>query len=76
MRKKKLQIPKKDCFFCSEFTFEEFTIEQVKKCAEHWLDAEKCSNWDPADIYVETKRSYRLITIGEKGKNEHDVKVK
>ncbi len=35
MKNKKLPLPKKDCFFCFEFTLEEFTEEQIKTCAEH-----------------------------------------
>ena len=55
MRKKKLLKPKKNCFFCFEFTLKEFTEEQVKICAEHWLDAENCPNWRPFNIYINNK---------------------
>lgn len=56
MRKKKLPLPKKDCFFCFEFTLEEFTEEQIKICAEHWLDAEDCPNWCPFSVYINNKK--------------------
>ena len=56
MRKKKLSLPKKECFLCYYFTFYEFTIEQIKLCVENWLDADKCPNWRPVDAYIGNKK--------------------
>ncbi len=55
-RGEKLPMPERDCFLCFEFTFKEFTEEQVKICAEHWLDAENCPNWRPVDVKVNNKK--------------------
>lgn len=55
MKNKKLSMPKKNCFFCFEFTLGEFTEEQIKICAEHWMDAENCPNWKPVDVFMGKK---------------------
>lgn len=55
-RKIKLPIPSPDCYLCFEFTIGEFTEEQVKICAEHWLDAENCPNWKPPNAYIKNKK--------------------
>ena len=52
---------KKNCFYCFYFTIEEFTLEQVKRCAEHWLDAEKCTNWRPFNIFTKKKKRNKKI---------------
>jgi len=55
-RKRKLSLPKKSCYTCYFFTLEEFTEEDIKRCAEHWLDGENCPNWRPPDVYVKNKK--------------------
>lgn len=52
MKTREILIPKKECFLCFEFTLGEFTEEQVKICAEHWLDAKNCPNWNPIKSYT------------------------
>lgn len=55
MKKKRLSTPKKNCFVCFYFTLGEFTEEDIKRCAEHWLDAENCPNWCPFNVYLNNK---------------------
>lgn len=69
MSKKRLPVPKKVCFFCYYFTLGEFTEEDIKRCAEHWLDAENCSNWKPANIFIEKRRSFKKIIWEEVKQN-------
>ena len=71
MRKKKLLMPKKNCFFCFEFTLKEFTEEQVKICAEHWLDAENCPNWCPFNVYINNKK---IIWVDYDNKSKKEVR--
>ena len=49
-RKKKI-IVKKHCFLCYNFTLFQFSEEQVKLCAENWLYAEKCLNYNSVKVY-------------------------
>ena len=70
MRKKKLPAskrPKRVCFLCFEFTVGEFTEEQVKICAEHWLDAKNCPNWKPVDVYIGRKKLKKVIWVDVNG---------
>lgn len=53
-------ISTRNCFLCYYFSFEEWTIEQVKQCAENWMNAENCSNWTPIDISILKLRKIKL----------------
>ena len=55
-RKIKIRMPKKNCFLCYNLPLEEFTQEIIKKCAEHWMNAENCSNWEPIIVYIGNKK--------------------
>ena len=66
MRKKKLPAskrPKRDCYLCFEFTLDEFTEEQVKICAEHWMDAKNCPNWKPVNVFTGKKRKKLIVYV-------------
>ncbi len=60
MRKlKTIQEPERKCFYCFFFPLDkEFTTEMVKRCAEHWLDAENCLNWKPFRLFI--KRRWKM----------------
>ena len=49
-------MAKKICSLCYNFPFNEFTKEDIKRCAEHWMDAENCSNWEPIVVYIGNKK--------------------
>ena len=65
MGNKKIIISKKQCFLCYNFTLEEFTEEQIKTCAENWLNAENCPNWSQVKVFIRKRRKFREIVIKE-----------
>ena len=63
MSKKNLPMLKKECYLCFEFTIGEFTEEQIKTCAEHWMDAKNCPNWKPVDVFIIKGKRRKLKEI-------------
>lgn len=43
----------KNCYLCYQNPLTaEWNNEQIKKCAEHWLDAENCPNYKHVKLYI------------------------
>ena len=61
MTKKKITASKKDCFLCYNLPLGEFTQGQIKRCAEHWMDAENCNNWIPVKGILYNKIKIKLL---------------
>ena len=54
MGKKKIIVSKRDCFLCYNLPLIEFTQEDIKRCAEYWMDAVSCPNWTPVRVSIIT----------------------
>jgi len=63
MKNKKINLLKKHCFLCYNFTLGEFDEKDIKNCAENWLDAENCPNWIPLGVFIAKGKKFKKIEV-------------